>query len=38
MIIQRFAMAVSLSPNSLPEGERDDVSLREFYVYMRKPA
>ncbi len=25
-------MTVSLSPNSLPGGERDDVSLREFHA------
>jgi hypothetical protein len=25
-------MTVSLSPNSLPEGERDEVSLRELHV------
>ena len=29
---QRFAMPVSLSPNSLPKGERDAGSLREFHV------
>ncbi|MDP2830431.1 MAG: hypothetical protein Q8O37_17740 [Sulfuricellaceae bacterium] len=29
---QRFATPVSLSPNSLPEGERDAGSLREYQV------
>ena len=29
---RRLAMTVSLSPSSLPEGERDDGSLREFHV------
>jgi len=38
MMKQRFAMTVSLSPNSLPEGERDEGSLREFYFDRRKPA
>ncbi|MFA5242698.1 MAG: glycosyltransferase [Sulfuricella sp.] len=32
---QQFAMTDSLSPNSLPTGERDEVSLREFHV--KKP-
>ncbi|TAN85219.1 MAG: TolC family protein, partial [Gallionella sp.] len=32
IIKQRFAMTASLSPCSLPEGERDAGSLREFYV------
>ncbi|MDP2878768.1 MAG: phenylalanine--tRNA ligase subunit beta [Sulfuricella sp.] len=27
-----YSEDVSLSPNSLPEGERDEVSLREFYI------
>ncbi|MDP1635652.1 MAG: DUF2279 domain-containing protein, partial [Gallionellaceae bacterium] len=30
MMKRRFAIPVPLSPNSLPEGERDEVSLREF--------
>jgi len=33
MIKQRLAMIVPLSPYSLPEGERDVVSLRECHVH-----
>ena len=29
---QPFAMTASLSPNSLPECEKDEDSLREFYI------
>lgn len=29
---QRLSMTVSLSPSSLPKGERDEVSLREFHA------
>ncbi|MBI3223307.1 MAG: tetratricopeptide repeat protein [Nitrosomonadales bacterium] len=35
MMKQRFATTVSLSPNSLPKGERDGVSLRESHVKER---
>ncbi|MDP2829833.1 MAG: hypothetical protein Q8O37_14660 [Sulfuricellaceae bacterium] len=33
----RLAMPVSLSPNSLPKGERDVGSLREFHTYVGLP-